>query len=175
MKKVIILIACLCLICSAAFAEEAVVLNWADIGTDEVQALGEFQQIEIPDLLTVCYWIPSVMNAVDVSVIDGPFKPTALYTTEDQKYSLAVFVAEVSSLQEYAALMESQGGGSNFHNLTINGVDCISYEVADSDIDSLIYPVSDTVILSFNCTPLNGDEDWDATKAAIFGSIQPAQ
>ena len=176
MKKVLMIVACLCLLCSAAFAEEDVLeLNWAEIGTDELVAMGEFQQIEIPDVLTVVYWLPSVMKSVDVSVIDGPFKPTALYSTEDQKYSLAIFVAEIASLQEYATTMESQGGGSSFRNVKVNGVDCISYEVAESAIDSLIYPVTENVILSFNFTPLNGDDDWDATKAAIVASIQPAQ
>ena len=175
MKKALVLILSLCLLCSVAFAEETIALNWEDIATEEVAAQGEFQQIAIPDVATVVYWIPSVMNSVDVSQIEGEFKPAALFTTEDESYSVAVFAFQVTSVDEYVAQMESQGGGSSFHNVTINGVDCVSYEVADADIDSLVYPVTDTMVLSFNCTPLNGDEDWDAVKAVIFSSIQPVE
>ena len=75
-------------------------------------------------------------------------------------------------MEEYATLMESEGGGTGFRNVTINGVDCIAYEVVDSDVESLIYPITETTILSFNCTPLNGDDDWDAMKGVILASIQ---
>ncbi len=173
MKKVFAVLACLCLMISAAFAEETIELNISDLNLEELQAQGAFQQIELTDLPTVSFWVPSVLSSVDVSVIEGPFKPTALYATEDQNYSMTVFVAEIASLEEYATLMESEGGGSDFHNIKVNGVDCIAYEVTDADIDSLIYPVSDTVILSINFNPLRGDEGWDATKAAIIASIQP--
>lgn len=175
MKKAILLIVCLCMMCSAAYAEETIELNWADIGSEEIQALGEFQQVVIPDLPAICFWIPSVMKSVDVSGMEGFFKPTALYATEDQTCSIVVFVSEISSLEEYAALMQSEGGGSDFRNVKINGVDCIAYEVKDSDLDCLVYPVSENVIISLNCTPLNGDGDWDSTKGAIFASIQPVQ
>ena len=172
MKKVILMVLCLCMMCSAAFAEEAIVLNWEEIGTEEVASQGEFQALEIPDVCTVYFWIPSVLNAVDTGVIEGPFKPTALYTTEDDSYGLADFLNEIGSLEEYASLMETQAGGSNFRNVTVNGVDCIGYEVAENDMECLIYPVTENIIVTFSCTPLNGDEDWDLTKGAIFASIQ---
>ena len=175
MKKAILMIVCLCMMCSAAFAEETIELNWEQIGTEEVAAQGEFQALEIPDMCTVNFWIPSVLNAVDTSVIEGPFKPTALYTSEDDTYGVAVFLNEIGSLEEYVSLMETQAGGSNFRNVTVNGVDCIGYEVAENDMECLIYPVTENIIVTFSCTPLNGDEDWDLTKGAIFASIQPGQ
>jgi len=175
MKKIIVVLMCLCLVCSAALAETVIELNWVDFGTEEILAAGELQKIEIPGQSSVTYWIPSIMGSVDVSVIDGPFKPTALYATEDQAYSVAIFVAEVESAEQYAKLMESEGGGVNFRNVKINGVDCIAYEVESAQMDSLIYPVSANVIVNFNCSPLNGDEGWDATKGAIFASIQIAE
>ena len=48
-------------------------------------------------------------------------------------------------------------------------------EVAENDMECLIYPVTENIIVTFSCTPLNGDEDWDLTKGAIFASIQPGQ
>ena len=72
-----------------------------------------------------------------------------------------------------ASMVEKDG--SNFRNVTVNGVDCIGYEVAENDIECLIYPVTENIIVTFSCTPLNGDEDWDLTKGAIFASIQPGE
>ena len=174
MKKVFALLVCLMLLCSVSLAEETVELNWTDFDSEEIQGIGSFQQIEIPGQPAIVYWIPSVMASVDVSAMEGPFKPTVLYATEDQEYSVMIFSFEVAGLEEYAAMMESEGGGSNFNNLKINGVDCISYEVADSNMECLIYPVSENIILSFSLLPMDGDDDWDATKAVIIASIQPA-
>jgi hypothetical protein len=176
MKKLALLLLCLCLVCSAAYAEDAViVLNWEEVGTEDVLAAGSFQQIDIPGLPSVLFWIPSTMAPVDVSVIEGNFKPDALYATEDQSNSMAVFVMQISSLKEFAALMESEGGGSNFHDVKINGVDCFCYTVESAGLDCMVYPVSDTVVVTLNCSPLNGDENFDAIKGVIFASLQLAK
>ena len=174
MKKVLLLMMSLCLLCCAAFAEETLELNWEEIANDEVASAGEFQQITIPDQPTVYFWIPSVMSSVDVSVIEGPFQPTALYATEDQSNSVVVFVQQITSLEEYLGMLEKEGGASDFRNLTINGVDCVSYGVESANLETLIYPVTENIIISFNFSPMNGDEGWDAVKGVIVSSVQVA-
>ena len=169
MKKVFVLLVCLCMMGSVVSAEDVTELNWAEIGTEEVQALGEFQQIE-----TTVFWIPSGMASVDVSGMQGFFKPAALYGTEDGAYSVMLFVSEVEGLEQYAALMETEGGGSNFKNLIVNGVECIGYEVESANMECLLYPVTENKILTFSFVPMDGDDDWDGTKAVIIASIQPA-
>lgn len=175
MRKIILWIVCLCLIGTVAFAEDVIELNWAEIGTEEVQTQGEFYQVETPDKAAVTFWLPSFLNAVDLSGMEGFFVPQAVYASEDMAYSVAIFTFEVASLDEHAATMKSDGGGSDFRHLTINGVGCIGYEVKAENMESLIYPVSDHMVVSFNITPMDGDEDWDAVKAAILASIQPVQ
>ena len=175
MKKFFAMLVCLCLACSAALAGDVIELNWADFGTEDVLAAGDLQQIDLEGLPSVVYWVPSSLSPVDVSVMEGPFSPTAMYATEDQSCSLTIFVAQVESADQYAGLMESEGGGSNFLTVKINGIDCIAYEVESAQMDSLIYPVSDHVIVNLNCCPLNGDEDWDAVKAVIFASVQTVE
>jgi len=160
---------------SLALAEKAPELNWADVATEEAEAQGSFQKIEIPNLPSIQLWIPAEMISVDTSFMEGPFHPAALYGTADQAKSVILFVSEVSSLDEYAALMEKEGGGSNFKNIIINGVACISYEVEKDNILSLIYPVSDHIVLSVNCMPKDADENWEATRNIILASIQPAE
>jgi len=158
-----------------AFAEEVPELNWADFMTEETEAQGTFQEIEIPNLPSIKLWIPAEMASVDTSFMDGPFKPVALFGTADQSKSVILFVSEVSSLDEYSALMEKEGGGSNFRNMIINGIKCISYDVEKDNILSLIYPVSDHMVLSVNCMPLNADENWEAARNLILASIQPGE
>ena len=169
MRKVFALLVCLCMMVSVALAEDVPELNWAEIGTEEVQAQGEFWQID-----TIVFWIPSVMASVDVSGMEGFFKPAALYGTEDGAYAVTLFVSEAEGLEQYAALMEKEGGGSNFRNLIVNGVECIGYEVESANMECLLYPVTENKILTFSFVPMDGDDDWDGTKAAIIASIQPA-
>ena len=160
---------------SLGLAEEVPELNWADMVTKEVEAQGTFQKIEISNLPSIQLWIPAEMISVDTSFMDGPFKPAALYGTADQSKSVILFVSEVSSLDEYASLMEKEGGGSNFKKISINGVECISYEVEKDNILSLIYPVSDHMVLSVNCMPMDADANWETTRNIILSSIQPAE
>ena len=40
-------------------------------------------------------------------------------------------------------------------------------------MECLIYPITENLILTFSLVPMDGDDDWDATKAAIVASIQP--
>lgn len=168
---IVVLMTCNCL----AFAEEVLKLDWTDLVTTEIESQGNFQTIEITDQPSVRIWIPSEMASVDTSFMDGPFKPIALYGTADQSRSVILFVSEVASLDEYVALMEKESGGSEFRHILINGVDCIVYEVEKDGIESIIYPVSDHVILSINLMPMTGDDNWEATKNNILASIQLAE
>ncbi len=175
MKKVILMVLCLCMMCSAAFAEETIELNWEQFGTEEVASQGEFQTLEIPDVCSVNFWIPSVLNATDPSVIEGPFQPNALYVTEDDSYGVAVFVNQIGDLDEYLTMLQNEGGASNFRNIMVNGFSCSAYEIAENDMECLLFPVTSDIMVTFSCTPLNGDEDWDLTKGAIFASVHLPQ
>lgn len=160
---------------SLALADEVPELNWADLAAEETEAQGTFHKIEVPNLTPIQLWIPNEMASVDTSFMDGPFKPAALFGTADQTRSVILFVSEVSSLDEYAALMEKEGGGSNFKDIIINGVKCTSYEVAKDNILSLIYPISDHMVLSVNCMPMEADENWETARNIILASIQPGE
>ena len=177
MKKWMILLICLCLTVFTAFAEEEVME--LKLGEEELAAmtpLGEYQQIELQNAPTVKFWIPTLaMKSVDVSTVEGPFKPAALYMTADESCSVIIFKQEVASVDEYAALMETQGGGSNFNKLKIHDTVCTSYEVVDANMECLIYPVTENVILVFSFTPLKGDEGWEVMKSVICTTIEPAE
>ena len=61
------------------------------------------------------------------------------------------------------------------NEVIINGVECISYDVEKDNILSLIYPVSDHMVLSVNCMPMDADENWEITRNIILSSIHPAE
>ena len=164
------ILVCLCLLCSAAFAEEteeAIELNWEDIA-EEVKAQGEFRQKEIPGECTVSYWIPSIMKA-------GETTNSTMYSMDDKHIISIGLTKLMMSVEDTAALLEQTGIGSGFRSLTINGVDCISYETTDSNFESLIFPLTSNTALNILCTSLDGDTEWAATVYTIFSSVQKAE
>lgn len=173
MKKVFLIVACLCLLCSAAFAEGTIELKEEDFA--EVAVEGGPQELEIPGLCTMSFWVPSFLSELDPGLIEGQFKPTALYVSEDQVYGLAIFLSETDDLEGYLNMMMTEGGGANPRNVMINDISCLGYEVEENDMECLIYPVTDNVLLTFSCSPLNGDDAWDTVKGKIFASIRSNQ
>ena len=79
MKKLFAVALLLCMLCTCAFAESVPTLNWSDI-PEETQAAGQFTQIALADDLALLCWIPSNMEAVDVSTIEAEVAPV-----EEQK------------------------------------------------------------------------------------------
>ena len=174
MKKLFALLLALGMLCSFAMAEEAEVLelSWDSV-SDDVKALGSFQQVSLQDpALTLVYWVPQNMAARDVAEI-GTEGLVAAFATDDDAYTISVYGLAVPSLEEYTA-----GVGVTEENAKLfytNGIQAIGAELAESDIDMVIIPVTENIILVYAFTPLNGDEDWDAVKAAVVASIQLAE
>ena len=119
----------------------------------------------------IVYWVPANMAAVDPSTVQAEVAPVAVFLTEDGAYTISVFALNVSGLEDY--LTGLQGAGNTLNNVTINGIDCVSVE--NDGYEGVIVPMNDTLVLSFNCTPKDGDDDWDQVKGVIFSSIQVAQ
>ena len=172
MKKLFALLLALGLLCSFAMAEEAeiVELSWASI-SDETKALGSLQQIEIPDTVKIVYWVPQNMDAVDVSAI-GVDGLAAAFATADEAYTISVYAYSIN-WQEY--LVNAGATEENARMIVTNSIDAISFENEADGIDMVIIPVKDDITVIFAFTPLNGDEDWDATKGVIVSSIQAAE
>ena len=175
MKKLFALLLALCLLCSFALAEEEIpVLNWSETTNDQIEASGSFQKIEFPDVATLLYWVPNNMAAMDVSTIEADIPPAAAFTTADENYTISVFALNTTGLEDYLTILQNNGA-DKFRNITVNGIDCVSCENEEASIDILVVPITETQVLVYNFTPLNGDDDWDATKAVIVASIQVAQ
>ena len=57
----------------------------------------------------------------------------------------------------------------------MNGIDCVGCENEANNFDILIVPITETQVLAYVFTPLNGDDGWDETKVAMVSSVQVAQ
>ena len=174
MKKLFALALALCLLCSFALAEEEIpTLNWSDV-EDQVKEAGSFQQVTFPDVATLLYWVPNNMAAADVSQIPEDVPPVAAFATADGNYLLRVYALNTTGLEDYLNLLQGQGA-ANFKNVTVNGIDCVGCENEANNFDILIVPVTETQVLAYVFTPLNGDDGWDETKVAMVSSVQVAQ
>ena len=174
MKKLFALALALCLLCSFALAEEEIpTLNWADV-EDQVKESGSFQQVTFPDVVTLLYWVPNNMAAVDVSQFPDEVPPVAAFATEDGNRVLRVFALNTTGLEDYLNTLQAQGAAS-FKNVTVNGIDCVGCENEAQNNDIFIVPITETQVLVYVFTPLNGDDDWDGTKVAMVSSVQVAQ
>jgi len=170
MKKLFALALALCLLCGVALAEETPALAWSNI-PEEIQANGSLQQIAVPDMPVIVYWVPANMLAVDPSAVQADPAPSALFMTEDGQYTISVFALNVTSLEDY--LSSLQGAGNTLNNVSINGIDCVSVEA--EAYEGVVVPMNDTTVLYFVTTPKDGDDEWDQVKGVIFSSIQVAQ
>ena len=90
------------------------------------------------------------------------------------EYTISVYGLTVADgWQAYVA-----GLGATEENaklFTTNGIYAIGFEQEEQGIDMVIIPVTDTSVLVYAFTPLNGDEEWDEVKGAIVSSIQMAE
>ena len=175
MKKLFALLLALGMLCSFAMAEEAeaVELSWDSV-SDETKALGSLQQIEIPDVVKIVYWVPQNMAALDVNQIEAEVPPVAAFATADEEYTISVYA--LNAADGWEAYVAGLGATEETAKLVItNGIQAIGFEAEEEGIDMVIIPVTDTMVVVYAFTPLNGDEDWDATKAVIVASIQAAE
>lgn len=174
MKKLFALLLALGMLCSFAMAEEAeaIELSWDSV-SDEVKALGSFQQVDMQDLGKIIYWVPQNMEAQDVSEI-GAEGLVAAFATADQEYTISVYGLVIADGWE--AYVAGLGVTEENAKLVItNGIQAIGFEQEEQGVDMVIIPVNDTTVLVYAFTPLNGDEDWDQVKGAIVASIQAAE
>lgn len=170
MKKLFAVVLSLCMFCTCAFAESTA-LSWENV-PEETQAAGQFTQIALADDLALLCWIPANMAAVDVSTIEAEVSPVEAYQTEDGAYSVSIFALQVNDVDGYLSSLEANG--AELGDLDINGIEAASFVQKDNGVEGVIIPISDELVLSVACTPVDGDEGWDQVKGIIFSSIQVA-
>lgn len=182
MKKLFALALALCLLCSFALAEEETPeLSWENSLSENpnLEANGSTQQITIDGVGNILYWVPNNLPALDVNTIEGELKPVAAFGAENEgtHYSISVFALKLTGgLEAYANAQKEVGADIDNAKLIItNGLQIVGMENPVADMDMIILPVNESMILLFSFTPLNGDDEWDEVKTYIASSIRLAE
>jgi len=165
MKKLVVLILALCMLCSAAFAAD---LNWSDVEEAASQIAGEFKTF---DDISVKIWIPDVLKAVD-----GMEDRIGYYMTEDQSAAVSVQYLDMNgmTLEEYEAQLKEDADVSEIEIGTVNGLPALSYMLKESDVACVAFTTQMGYILEIACGPMS-DEGFASVVAYIISSIQNAE
>ena len=162
MKKLVVLILALCLLCSVASAAD---LNWADAEEAASQIAGEFKTF---DEISVKIWIPDVLKAVDAGE-----NRIGYFMTEDESAAISVQYVDMNgmSLEDYAAQL-AEAGATEVELGTVNGLPCVNY-VNGTNL-SLAFTTQMGYILEVTVGPVEDDNSKIAA-SFVLASVQAAE
>ena len=175
MKKLIAIVMMLCLLCAAAVAEEANVMNWTDVeGTLADSGLtGEFAVL---DVLGLKVWLPAGLNAAEVSEADAAAGRLALFTDADQTAYLAVDAANVEgmTIDQLYENAKATEGLSDVDMISANGLTMVVYKSETMNFWSASLVDTNSNIINFVMGPAS-DDGSQLVFSVIVASIQPAE
>ena len=165
MKKLVVLILALCMLCSVASAAD---LNWADAEEAASKIAGEFKTF---DEISVKIWIPDVLKAVDAGE-----NRIGYFMTEDESAAISVQYVDMNgmSLEEYEAQLKEDSTISDIEAGTVNGLPALSYAIKEKDTGVLAFTTQKGYILEVSCAPIS-DEGFAQVVGVILSSIQSAE
>lgn len=170
MKKLFALALTLCLLCGCtALAENEI--TWEQVApiVEAGNMTGDFVAI---DEVAAKIWIPAGFVEADAGQ-EGVVK---YFAPEDgsESYIAVVYVdANGMELAEYAEKIAANGA-TEVETGTVNGIPCVSYELADSQTMGLTFATQAGYLLDVVIAPVSSDEEKMAA-GVILASIQAAE
>ena len=165
MKKLVVLILALCMLCSVAFANE---LTWASVEEAASKIAGEFKTF---DEISVKIWIPEVLQAVELSDEDRESGYIGYFASDDAPVAVQYVNMEGMSLEEYEAQLKEDSEVSDIEAGTVNGLPALSYAIKDKDTGVVAFTTEMGYILEVACGPLS-NEGFAQMVGIILSSIQ---
>ncbi len=165
MKKLVVLILALCMLCSVAFANE---LTWASVEEAASKIAGEFKTF---DEISVKIWIPEVLQAVELSDEDRESGYIGYFASDDAAVAVQYVNMEGMSLEEYEAQLKEDSEVSDIEAGTVNGLPALSYAIKDKDTGVVAFTTEMGYILEVACGPLS-NEGFAQMVGIILSSIQ---
>lgn len=176
MKKLVCVIAVLCLIvtAAAALAEEAPALNWEDFAPI-LEAGGVSGEFYTFDEIDMKIWLPEGLNPVELTEEDRENGYIGYFMPEDESGAVAVVYVDVNgmSLEEYGEYLSSEAGATEIEVGSVNGFPCVSYKLPEQDSVSVTFTTEAGYALEVTCTPLSV-ENAELVWGAVISSIQAA-
>ena len=175
MKKLLALVMMLCMLCTAAVAENASEITWSDVEPTlaENNQSGEFVVL---DQLGLKVWLPEGLNAVEVSEADAAAGRLALFTDADHTAYLAVDAIHVDgmTLDQYYENALAAEGVSDVEMVTANGLSAVIYKSEAMDFWSASLVDTNSNIITFVMGPASEDGS-QIVFSVIVASIQAAE
>ena len=168
MKKLVVLILALCMLCSAAFAAD---LNWSDVEEAASQIAGEFKTF---DEISVKIWIPDTLQAVELSDDDRENGYIGYFADENSAVAVQYVDMNGMSLEEYEAALKDDADVSELEFGTVNGLPALSYMLKENDTACIAFTTEMGYILEVACAPMS-DEGFAGVVALVISSIQSAE
>lgn len=165
MKKLVVLILALCMLCSVAFADE---LTWASVEEAASQIAGEFKTF---DEISVKIWMPDVLQAVELGDEDREGGYIGYFAADDAAVAVMYVNMDGMSLEEYEAQLKEMDGVSDIEAGTVNGLPALSYAIKENDTGVLAFTTEMGYILEVSCAPVS-NEGFLQLAGIIMSSIQ---
>ncbi len=175
MKKFLCVVLMLCLMMTAALAEEAVALNWEDF-VPVLEAGNVTGQFHTFDEISVKIWLPDGLEPVELSDEDKENGYIGYFMPDDESAQMAVMYVDTNgmALEDYAQYLSTEAGAAEVEMGTVNGFPCVSYKLPEQDSVSVAFTTEKGYILEVTCAPLSV-ENAELVWGAVIGSIQSAE
>ena len=178
MKKLVCVIAVLCLIvtAAAALAEEAPALNWEDFAP-VLEAGGVSGEFYTFDEIAVKIWVPEGMNPTELSDEDKEKGYIGYFMPEDESAAIAVRYVDTNgtSLEDYAAYLSSESDVTEVEMGNVNGLPCVTYRMPEQDSVNVTFATVAGYLLEVTCSPAASVENAEMVWGAVAASIQNAE
>ncbi len=170
MKKLFALTRALCLLCSAALANE---LTWDSVSETADQIAGGFKTY---DDIAVKIWIPDILQETELTDEDKEDGFIGYYMTADEAAAVSVRYVNMDgqSLEEVEAELKEDADVSGIETGSVNGLAGRSYEIKEKDTTCMAFATQKGYILEVACAPIS-DEGFAAVAGIIISSIQSAE
>ena len=178
MKKLFALMMALCLVLSSttfALAAPTTSANWDDMA-GLLQDLGLSGAFHTLNAYPISYWIPDDMQYEDPSSSESEQGCRARYATKDGEFGFAIIYytsSSYASAEQLAEYVRSSEYAKDVNEVTLNGLDAMSYKSLDDSWVYVCIVMPDTQMLMFSFYGVTST--YLQQKAAVIaGSIQKA-
>lgn len=160
---------------TVSFAEETVTINWSDV-EEIVEASGVKGSFVTLDEIAVKMWMPDDLKPMELTDEDKDAGFIAYYTNEEGDAAVSVVYADVNnmSLDEYFEYLEAADGVSDIEFGVLNGLECVTYEMKETDSASIAFATEAGYVLEVTLAPMS-DEEFAPLASFITCSIMPEE
>ena len=176
MKKFLCVLMMLCMMLTAAAAEDANTITWEQV-VPVLEASGVTGQFYTFDEIAVKIWVPEGMNPTELSDEDKEKGYIGYFMPEDESAAIAVRYVDTNgtSLEDYAAYLSSESDVTEVEMGNVNGLPCVTYRMPEQDSVNVTFATVAGYLLEVTCSPAASVENAEMVWGAVAASIQNAE